>query len=249
MILNMSSIDWGLVFLVSKQGELNTFLDSIPCEHWNDTQNKYPYWTLLHYACYSDDSAAAIRLIDNGASLMSRTYYQSPMFIVLRERHFKLFHIICEKVKVNVNTVFNYNGNTLSHSAAHGHSWDVLETLCALGANIQVKADFGETPIDILLFECHTNYARERCLHLLISNGVRLSKLSDLKRRVAIQCGLDKVETRVLNCRRACVAMLKLGPFFRIGGKFAVRELVFSIWSTRLDETWNECLASIRCDV
>lgn len=138
----MSSIDWGLVCKATKQGKLNTLLDCIPCEHWNDTQDIYSRWTLLHFACYSDDSVAAIRLLENGANLsFHNPSCVSPMFVALKKRNFKIFHVICKTAKVNVNTVFG-NGMTLCHSAAIGCSWDILEMLCALGANIQANCFF-----------------------------------------------------------------------------------------------------------
>lgn len=139
---------------------------------------------------------------------------------------------------VDVN-VGNKGENTPAHVAAAWRQPRVLEVLCAAGADLRVCDEDDHAPIDCALSNAQQDGGKT--VRVLVANGVRLSTVSDYRRRF-ITPELKAFERGVLCCRAAVVVMLrvkKAANLYHVD-KFLMRELAFAMWATRTCGQWQK---------
>lgn len=130
-------------------------------------------------------------------------------------------------------------GSTPAHYAASYTLRQVLEVLCAAGANLRAQNHVGLSPIVHALWNAHTDGSGT--VRVLVANGVRLSTVRK-DRREYITPELEAFERGVLRCRAVVVAMLrvkKAANLYHVD-KFLMRELAYAMWATRTCDRWQK---------
>lgn len=134
----------------------------------------------------------------------------------------------------------NLAGYTPAHFAATSGQPRALEVLCAAGADLWARDVYGLTLIDGALPSCAND--DHACVLVLLSNGVRLSTVSE-HFRDRITPELVAFERGVLRCHAVAVALLGLKRRRKAlmwgVDRWIVRELCFAVWATRTDKSWR----------
>ncbi len=144
----------------------------------------------------------------------------------------------CGLVDVNARAEAE-GGRTPAHVSASWLQSRVLDMLCAAGADLQGRSDYGYSPMDRALGNAKEDGGET--VRVLVANGVRLSTVHEDYRK-CITPELEAFERGVLCCRVAVVAMLRVkrasGQLVR-WDKFLLAELALCIWATRYDKGWQ----------
>ena len=131
----------------------------------------------------------------------------------------------------------NTSGNSAAHVAAMRGSSRVLEVLCAAGVDLRAQNQNGSSALDLAVDFCNRD-----CARVLVTNGMRLSTVSDTYRRY-ITPELEAFESGVLRCRAAVMVLLGLtrrrGDVMWALDRWVVRELCFALWATRTNVQWS----------
>lgn len=134
--------------------------------------------------------------------------------------------LVCHGVDINTPA-----WTPLQEASLQGDA-DIAEILIAAGADMDFTDRCGSLPLAMAIDGMFStdSYRYIRCAQILIANGARLFTILDYQLlRKASQSRLFDFEYGVLKCRSACIALLKSGKSFRIGGKYMVRELGIAI--------------------
>ena len=134
---------------------------------------------------------------------------------------------------VNVNARTVYKKQTAAHIACtYNSAAEVLEVLCAAGADMNIQNAGGYSPLDTAMI------CAWQCARVLISNGARLRTLNcTLKHNIPHFLAF---ENGILRCRSAVVALLKVkdrGQLHR-WDRFLLAHIALQVWITRMD--WEE---------
>lgn len=136
---------------------------------------------------------------------------------------------------VDVNACDDWQ-RSAAHCAAAFQQPDILEILCAAGANMRVSDFYNYTFIDHALANAHKN---DKCIRVLLANGARLSMARSNHDLITPE--LKAFERGVLKCRVAVVAILRVKRAGKLvhWDKFLLKELSIYVWTTRYDKNWQ----------
>lgn len=125
------------------------------------------------------------------------------------------------------------SGNTASHVAAAFGTADMLEVLCAAGADIDVRTASGLTALDKALV-----WDRDAAARVLICNGARLASCAIIGGLGSILLHAKSMEAAVLRCRRAVAALLRVKKVASLPqwDRWLLRLIALELWTTRGEE-------------
>lgn len=134
-------------------------------------------------------------------------------------------------VDVNERTKWQVSA---AHKAVTNCQRRVLELLCAAGADLR-GCDRTFAPLDVAL-----SFHSDECVRILLSNGVRLSTVHNECRQF-VAPKFAAFERRVLRCRSAAVALLRVKKIANLWrwDKFLLKEVAIAVWATRYGEEWQ----------
>ena len=112
-------------------------------------------------------------------------------------------------------------GSTPAHYAAVYSQPRVLEVLCAAGADLRARDEYGYFPLNIALVNASNDDGET--VRVLVANGVRLRTVLE-RFRCLITPKLEEFERGVLRCRAAVVAMLRVNRAGQLVRLSTVRE-------------------------
>jgi tetratricopeptide (TPR) repeat protein len=115
------------------------------------------------------DNIKGIKLFEDykNVILQSKSQLQQALEYRKKEEIKKLIHFIAD----DLNCRFE-NGNTALHYAAEDSDTEIAEFLIKKGANINLKNEFDETPLQIAIFDLFNRFPKgERMAKMLISKG------------------------------------------------------------------------------
>ena len=106
-------------------------------------------WTALHYACSKGYGDIAELLLDHGADIDARSYYNdtTPLHFACLYDHASTTKLLLDR-GCAVNSV-RYDGETALHTACRLGSMECVKELLAHGADTTVKDNNGKTPLDV----------------------------------------------------------------------------------------------------
>lgn len=124
----------------------------------------------------------------------------------------------------------------------------VIQVLCVIAPHLMNIVDIIEnkTPLELSLtflkhYLPHTKQERNyQCIHILLSNGVRLSSVRDELAKSCITPEIRAFENGILNCRRATIALLRVKRAWNLlnWDKFLLAQLALDVWMTRCE--WSK---------
>lgn len=135
---------------------------------------------------------------------------------------------------VDVNAQNKWGETAVLFAASCANQSRSLEFLCAAGANLHLRNDERETPIDLAIAHGKT------CTYVLLANGERL-KAARAASRAMITSQMMDLERGVLRCRSAAVTMLRVKRAGKLvhWDKFLLREVAIAVWTTRWSKEWQ----------
>lgn len=139
---------------------------------------------------------------------------------------------------VDVNARTGWETTPAHCAASHTHR-QMLEILCAAGADLQARTKDGNAPIDWALM--YADKDGGETVRVLVANGVRLSTAGEDYQKY-ITAELEAFERGVLRCRAAAVALLRVKKVAKLHhvDKFLMRELAYAMWATRTCDRWQK---------
>lgn len=136
---------------------------------------------------------------------------------------------------VDINARNKWGETAVLFAASCANQSRSLELLCAAGANLHLRNDERETPIDLAITHGKT------CTYVLLANGARL-KAARAASRAMITPQMRDFEQGVLRCRTAAVALTRVKHAGQLWqwDKFLLREVAIAVWATRCAGGWSE---------
>lgn len=191
-------------------------------QHMSDIGKEAWSATLLHEACRSEENLDALKaLLHHGAPV--DTYDNSGMTPLMR--------------------------------ASNRGMTEFVRVLCAAGADLSKRDLENRGPMELVL--SHSIYKRKtsmECARALMACGMRLAGVLTrwthddyhgvfIEKRDMIPIALVDFERGLLKCRRVVIALLlvkRKKHDLRHVDKFLMREISFSVWTTRRDDEWSQ---------
>lgn len=205
----MAPLEWrDLIAPASRAGMLHTVLGGprLPRERWQERDQDGH--TLLHYAGWGSNVAAAKTLVLHGISPESR----------------------------------NHRGWRPIHDAVYHGQADVVEVLCAVGADLHAGVLSANNALDLAL-RCSSRVPGARlCARVLVANGLRLDTVRTADADATVP-GIVALDRGVLHCRAVAVVLLGLkrrrSHAMRALDRWVVREVTIECWTTRMHPSWQ----------